>query len=829
MLPSGFVTLDEALAAIDGAGPFVEFSAQQRAIPEVVAAIEGADVASDPAQLIRVHRLLHKASHYLVANALASCWVRAALTLGHHADVAQTILTSPYPNRFFQGARSAGPAAWPLVRHLIEHRSRLRWAAMDPSVELASALVAPAVPGCEARFSELCSLSTSLAARALSKLRWPANGAIAERLAALVPAIATADGGDVVAALRAAAEGGEALAAIEAAIDDAVLAGPHAAEVAYALTLSSVRTGTPARYLADPRPAVRIGVVRALAKDPRLGSFARDPDPAVRSAAIAALGRRGVAADEVPSLVSALEVAGAELAGLLVVAVEEAALLAACDTDGGRAARELAAALRRQHGRPTRACARCKQLRRSADWSSASDMPAVLGELAVVRATGTDDDEWKLVRCPTCSAVYVVTYWGERDVNSMHESWTLRRLTLGEIRRDHGEDFVPDWSAALVADLDHPDPHWRTEAANELARDLVAARQFDRIEGELLRHATREVPREALRILHEQAIDAPVSTGVLELLAASADDATRASAAALLAVRQGARALDELQLDSPAEIARAELLLRRGVAASARFAAYALDRALTATYRWQLDPVVERAAFTAEHLPATLARLRAALDVAATRRRALELTERLAKQSLLDDATRAIALAQGDTELAATLAVALAEPRPLPPALATAALRAGHASAVVPRLTESLTRGEDLRWAIPALGAAVRSHAEEYDSAPLLHELAKRGIDLTDAVPDLTAALDAAMGYSAQYSAHALIRQHLGRGEIAAAIAILSHPLATIRGAAASVLEDPSIVLPDPVVARLRELAAEPAWYPRGAAERALRVRAAGG
>src|SRR5439155_9735756 len=107
------------------------------------------------------------------------------------------------------------------------------------------------------------------------------------------------------------------------------------------------------------------------------------------------------------------------------------------------------------------------------------------------------DNDTQLLRCPTCSACYTSSYWSEVDVNSMREEWTLRRFTLGELKRDRGADFVPDWSAALVADLDHPDPHWRTEAAHDLAVDLVAARQFDRIENELLRHASVQVPREA--------------------------------------------------------------------------------------------------------------------------------------------------------------------------------------------------------------------------------------------------------------------------------------------------------------------------------------------
>ncbi|MCX5746480.1 MAG: hypothetical protein NT062_28725 [Proteobacteria bacterium] len=317
--------------------------------------------------------------------------------------------------------------------------------------------------------------------------------------------------------------------------------------------------------------------------------------------------------------------------------------------------------------------------------------------------------------------------------------------------------------------------------------------------------------------------------GLLELLAASPDDETRTGAATLLAVRRGARALDELQLESDAELGRAELLLRRGVAGSSSFVSRALDRALAATiYTSRIDSIVETVAFSSDHLPATLARLRTALDVPATRHRALELAERLAKQSLLDEGTRMVALGQGDADLEATLNVALAEPRSLPPALASTALRAGSASSVVRHLTESLTRDEDLRWAIPALGANVLSYPEHYDSAPLLEELARRGVDLTDAVHDLTAALDSAMPYSAERAAHALIRHHLRRGDLAAAIALLSHPLPSVRGAAASTLEDKRIVLPAAIVARLQEMTTEPAWYPRGAAERALRVRPVG-
>jgi hypothetical protein len=210
----------------------------------------------------------------------------------------------------------------------------------------------------------------------------------------------------------------------------------------------------------------------------------------------------------------------------------------------------------------------------------------------------------------------------------MYESWTLRRFTLGELERDHGPDFVPDWSAALVADLDHPDPHWRSEAAHDLAADLVTARQFDRIENELLHHASTQVPREALRVLRDRAIDAPVSAAVLEQLAASTDDDTRSFAAALLAVQRGSRALDEMPLESMDDHARAELLLGRGVAASPAFVARLLDRALAETlYTWTIDSAVDKVAFTPEHLPATLAHVRAALGVPTTRRRALRFAE----------------------------------------------------------------------------------------------------------------------------------------------------------------------------------------------------------
>ena len=160
--------------------------------------------------------------------------------------------------------------------------------------------------------------------------------------------------------------------------------------------------------------------------------------------------------------------------------------------------------------------------------------------------------------------------------------------------------------------------------------------------------------------------------------------------------------------------------------------------------------------------------------------------------------------------------------QPLPPGLVNAALRSGFqpAADVVQRLTAALDE-QDLRFAIPALAANARNFPESYDATPLLDELAKRGVDVSEAVRDLTAALDSVHAYSEQYAARALARHHMRRGETDAVLVLLSHPLPTVRGAAAGALGD---ALPPSILARLREMTSEPAWYPRGEAHTALRA-----
>ncbi|MBA3459307.1 MAG: hypothetical protein H0T46_05055 [Deltaproteobacteria bacterium] len=572
--------------------------------------------------------------------------------------------------------------------------------------------------------------------------------------------------------------------------------------------------------------------MRALASDPRLITFARDPDVTVRRAALAALSKRALAPPDLVALVAALDVAGDDLADVLVGAGNENALLAACASVGSVSALRLAASLQRQHGAQTRTCTRCRRIPRSESWTS-DGRPAEIHELNVVqeiaRADG-DEGDWKLVRCPTCSSCYATTYWcQEQDPLMRRDYWTVKRLTLGEIQRDYGPDFVPDWTAALVADLDHPDPHWRTEAAHDLARDLLAAGHFDRIESELLRYPRRQVAREALRALSDSPVDPPVSPEVLKTLAASTDEETHAFATTLLTVQRGTSALDDLELESYPVLHGIELLLRRGGSVSPRFAARLVEHMLgTTPYRWRFDHLVKEVAL-AEHLPATLVRLRAALRDPSTRTRALELARTLADESLLDEETLAVALQQADTDLEATLAIALAASDTLIPDIANRTLRAGEAHdarKVIGRIGEALSRGEDIRWAVPALGANVLRHAEGTDAAVMLDQLASKGVDLTDAVQDLFAALDRVMPYSAHFAAHALVRHHMRRSETDAVLALLSHEQSSVRGDAATVLADAPCELPAAIISRLHEMTTDRASRPRRAAEQAVRLHA---
>jgi len=550
----------------------------------------------------------------------------------------------------------------------------------------------------------------------------------------------------------------------------------------------------------------------------------------VRSAAITALGKRPIEPAEVIPLVSALDVGGAELSGILVVGVEKSVLLAACATVNTPAAKQLAVSLERQSGMPTRACSICMPIGRTPErWTSASLAPPGLGQLTRVRSKEESDNDgqtvWELLRCPSCSNCFAHTYWSMPDLMGMRESWSVARQTLGQIRRENGADFVPDWTDALLADLDNPDPYWRAEAAWELATDWAADQQFARIESELLRRSNIEVPREALYVL--RSTTPTISTETLQTLMTSSDQNTCAIATRLLALQQGN--LDDQPLDSRENIYTAELLVKRGAPVSAQFAARVLDLTLMATeYKWAFDSLAEEATFLPAHLPATLARLRSAIADPTTRSRALELVKTLAKRSLLDEATRDIALQQYQTDLEATVDIALAEPsRPMPRALAIAALRAGYSS-VIEHVGAAAARDEDVSWAIEPLGVAARRFPEAYYASPMLDKLAIRGIDLSTAVADLRVTVDTATGYSAQHATYALVRHHLKRGETDAVLALLAHSSASIRGAAIEPLVDRDIELPPAILARLREIADEPAWYPRGCAERALRARSTG-
>jgi hypothetical protein len=153
------MTLEEALDYVEGNGPLGEFYAQQRLIPTVAATLTDAVVAHEPALLTRVRRLVNKASAYDIQLGVRWCWVRAELTLGNHAAIAQAIWASQYPSGFFNAglAIREGLDAWPLVRLLLQRGEIPR--ILDQLIAFVSELVAPNVPDADAHFAELCDLS----------------------------------------------------------------------------------------------------------------------------------------------------------------------------------------------------------------------------------------------------------------------------------------------------------------------------------------------------------------------------------------------------------------------------------------------------------------------------------------------------------------------------------------------------------------------------------------------------------------------------------------------------------------------------------------------
>jgi hypothetical protein len=844
------VTLDDVLALIEAdEEDGNDKSAQLEHCVKACALLDAEAVrTADDAVLARVRRLVNKDSVHDLHAALTRYWVRSELALGHHELVAQSIRASPWPTRIWKAVAAAAddaavvakPSTWAFVLSLADRDDEI------PLVTLASKLVDPSTASGAARFAELSKRSPRLAASA----------ALAHHMPSLVPLLNSADDG-VVYALRTAAERGDSLAAIPIPPDDVPLSREWATDLAYAFALSALNDRSAAEslpYATDARPWMRLGVVRALARvkdKTRLFRFVGDDDASVRQRALEALRDIPLDANDIAPLVAELERGGTALAKLLAerFAHDQDAVLASCEAATNDAAKRLAASLRRvRDGAPTRACSTCRTLRRSEDWSYDGGEPAALKELVDVgakeskiesysRSAMENDDSYRLLRCPKCNACYAISYWSEVDVNSLMQQWTLQRLTLAQVQRDFGRDVVPDWTPALWADLDHPDPHWRIEAAHELARDFIDAKLFERVESELLRHENAEVVQEALRVLLTNPFEAQVSAATLEALAASRNDDTRALALQLLIVQRGPAHLEEIGLDADASAKMSAIttLLSRGAAPGPQLAARSLEVALTSSFNtYDVDAFVRKTAFAPAHLEATRARLRVALAEPTMSSRALELCAALAAVAPLDNETFALVLEHGSRsprarDRRATIDAALAamENTQLP-SIAIDILRHGDdqdARAVVQRLSAAHDRKEDIAWAIPALGANAFRYRESYEAAQMLWMLAKNGVDIAPAVADLKAALDVAIAHSAQLAARALVLHHLSIGDVDGALAVLSHSLPYVRGGGAAALWDVKDAPPQPIVDRLRNMTTkERSRAPRENAERALRL-----
>lgn len=824
------ITFDDALDLVESAGVVNDTHADHETLKAAAALLDRSEISRDAAVLARVRRLVNRTEEYVLAEAMSRYWVLCELAIGNHDAVAEAIRTSPFPNRFYQGAIAAGASAWPLLLALVDrHDGQL--------VALAAALIDPGTEGGQERLSELCHRAPELAVRGLAST---SSAPSAERLAPFLPLLRTPAGENVVYALRVVAEKGQSLEPIASSLD--ALSGLWARELAYAFTLSALRhAGDVSRYAQDARPAVRVGAVRALrhVKDKeRLIPFAGDPDAEVRNDALAALATFTFDDADVARLVTLLDVAGDRLAGLLSSKVDVAALLAACIASPSPSAHQLAAGLRRvTAGAPTRACATCRKLDRHEQWSHDADEPAALAELHYVpaapqqRRSREREESFRVLRCPTCGNCYEGTYFCEIDVNSRHEGWSLERLCLFQIRRDYGDDFAPDWTSALEADLDHPDPHWRAEAAHEITYNLFAAKDFDRIEHLLLRHPNVDVVRQTLRTLP---FDAPVSIASLEAAARSQDEQTRALATRTLIVRRGPAALEDLEIRSPAEVSAVQNMLSRGAQPGPRLAAHVLERALATTHEpWEIDSLVRQTSFMPAHVAATLARLGAGIVDPMTRGRALDLCAALAGRGLLKGEALALVVQHGlRSELprermhALDAAIASMAHTQLPAVANEMLLRGSETQArlVVQHLSAAHSRQEDVLWAVPALGKNVVRYRESYEAAQLLWQLAKSGVDLTVVARELNEALTVVSAYSAEAAARALVHHHLRRGDVDAVLSVLGHRLPYVRGAAAAALAELKEPPPPPILDRLEEMTKDRSRKPRDNAAMALQL-----
>ncbi len=661
---------------------------------------------------------------------------------------------------------------------------------------------------------------------------------------------------------------------IEAALDDV----NEATREALVALLTSSRVNdlpkqelvpTLAADLASPRVEVRRGVVRALLsashKRKTLWSLVlhamNDAEASVRHLALEAAKARATEHtkwlpndDQFRALLTGTSEASSDdvLAYLLLAAAKapERAqgwllLLDALPSNSMSGALR-GAIVRHAERRPSRACDQCRGLGRTQTWNHDLSAPKGLATLEVAKGTTPEDDG--LRHCTSCGAYFVYNYECEYDVNSKHESHSLTRLTKREAtkrypnRIDATHPRWAVWEAALTEDLDHLDATVRANAAWEIVKDACAEKLFTKVEETLLHHPDPEVIAEGLSALADACgLDAcPVTRDTLQALSRHRSPSVQRPAAYLLVMQQAAdrsTPLDwvfETDAACDGQAAAVSRLVAAGMTLSANAAFPLLSSALRAkrSTRYTLHALCAEAVLNGPQGDACCDRILDALtsNDHAIQNNAFALAGQIPAALLASEArlTRVLSAHHTQPEKVTELVLLMVQAgAPLSSAapIVEAALANpayGPQQQAVLAIDAALTRGESSEGLFGPLCELCDRVRNAYAAMTLVKRWSSTIPVPTKGLSILQRIVDTGIGSFHDDCVRAVMTLHLRAQDEPAALALLHHRLASVRGIAAGQLGAAQTKVGEAMRQRLAEMAASDESYPRGEATRAL-------
>lgn len=483
------MTADEALAALASPQPldgnWRRFRAAQQAARAALTDLRGDELRRVLPELLRRLEATHDTT---TQEALALPVARATLELGEATpfveQLARHSFTKPWLDALVR-LDASGCETWPLVEQLVAHR--------DVKLVDATTLVAAKLGGAPdvaaQRFERVLAARPEVAVKAAWELTlWKRTP-----ITALVPGLVqlALEGRDealridVLRLVRGQPIDEAQLQQLRALYDLTSAPTELTCALAALFVTHAVKHGqSPAEWLDDARAEVRLAAFGAfISRDalprkalPVVLSGWRDADPRIREHAERVLREftqkhelREAELTELLALSATRDEVVVFLAWAAELHTEVRAWLLAHTVPGSPLHAALAP-------RPTRVCAKCRELHLGQSWSTDWSAPKALDALEpVVTLEDADTESTSLLRCRACFAHFTLYSQSEIDVNSRRDHWSLVRVRLEDLRAryaahvDFTDPHFTHWLEGAKNDLEHPDPKVRALAQWELS------------------------------------------------------------------------------------------------------------------------------------------------------------------------------------------------------------------------------------------------------------------------------------------------------------------------------------------------------------------------